>query len=143
MLEEMKTWPEASPNPAVEISQEGLTNALMQASELHDQHAFDRKVIAWFHLAKLLACSGPRPKILQTKTYFFEVMRCNIYRDMINNIPDDWDTDEVPTESMRQLYREFLSWSAIRDNRKNKASDIKQITFEGRTTRIGFNNGNV
>lgn len=112
-----------------EIPDSKMADALLVAAEADERKRFNREVISWFHLAKLIQTpsKGWGNKKL-SKYYFFEVMRTNLYEGMLKRIPDDYLTDEEPTQWMIDTYNEFLRWKKAKANTPNAES--KKINFE-------------
>lgn len=120
MKKELKEWQKVQAPTKVEISEEGLTKALLEAHEAEEIKKFDKEVIVWFHLVAMAI--GPRaafPNIPMPKRRLFEVMNNETNRSLFKRGMKKFATDEVPTDFMRNLYREFLAWQE-KNPRKNK-----------------------
>lgn len=96
----------------VEISQEGLTNALLSAREAEKRKLADKEVLVWAHLVKLaMGRTGSMPTHKVPIEMLFSIMRNDRYTAMFKTGMTRCTTDEVPTQFMRDLYKEFKEWS--------------------------------
>lgn len=112
-----------------DISHDGLTNALLETNKLDEQKRFDCEVIAWFHLVKLITSkeSWKKDRAPLSSNYLFEVMRTNLYTSMLEQVPDEYITDEIPTDWMRKTYSEWLDYV---ERKKGTPPKKGQIDFE-------------
>lgn len=141
MLKQMKEWNKTqSDQNKIEINETGMSEALSESRKIHDQKLRDRKILVWIHLVRLVACTGedsldrkkrlPRSNI----SVLYRYMMSSYCRDIMKNIPKDWEVPGEVTPFMRALYSDFEGYYSrykdFYDNRSPKMKAIRQRSMK-------------
>lgn len=118
----MKSWsPSNKNNLKVKIDSEGLTKALLIAREAEKRKLEDKEVIVWCHLVKFaMGRAGNLPNRGVYKKVLFATMNHERYKEIFDTAMKRCTTDEVPTQFMKDLYKEFKEWSTKHPRAKRR-----------------------
>ena len=110
----------------VDISTDGIEKALLKGKEDYDQRQFNLEVSVFTHIIAGIL-SGPHEEIPMgqvSKKWLFEVVNTKVYQTLFKKSIKRCATDEVPSEYMVNLYKEFKEWQA-KGGAKNKHATTK------------------
>ena len=121
-----------SPQMKTEISAEGLTNALIIARKEERRKNFDHEVIVWFHLvSQVLGYPGALPSYKMHIDQLFNVMMLPVNVSLFNKGVRTYMSDEVPTDFMRDLYRQFLRWKQLPREKRKRYDSVEAYKTSG------------
>lgn len=128
----METWNRKNRRKAkVDIGVEGIEKALEAGKKDYDERQFNFEVSVFTHIIAGIL-SGPHEEIPMgqvSKKWLFEVVDTRVYQALFKKSIKKCATDEVPSEYMKNLYREFKEWQA-KGGAKKKHATTK--FFDGR-----------
>ena len=111
----------------VDISTDGIEKALLKGKEDYDQRQFNLEVSVFTHIIAGIL-SGPHEEIPMgqvSKKWLFEVVNTKVYQTLFKKSIKRCATDEVPSEYMVNLYKEFKEWQAKGMTLREIAAELK------------------